>query len=140
METGLKKSRMFKINRKTEYALRGLRYLASSRKGEVVMIREIAQAVDASPVFLAKIFQLLSSAGLVTSSRGVIGGFRLSRPPEKINLREILEATEGPVSVNVCVVDEDACDLTNTCAAHKIWRNVRYSINKMLEQITLKDL
>ena len=49
---------MFKINRKTEYALRGLRYLAHSRTGEAVMIREIAQAADASPVFLAKIFQL----------------------------------------------------------------------------------
>ena len=131
---------MFKINRKTEYALRGLRYLANSRTDEAVMIREIAQAADASPVFLAKIFQLLHAAGLVTSSRGVVGGFRLSRPPEKINLREILEATEGPISVNVCVVDEDACDLTETCSAHKVWRKVRFSINKMLEQITLKDL
>ncbi len=131
---------MFKINRKTEYALRGLRYLANSRTNEPVMIREIAQKVDASPVFLAKIFQLLNAAGLVTSSRGVVGGFRLSRPPEQINLREIVEATEGPVSVNLCVVDEDACDLTKTCAAHKVWRQVRYSINKMLEQITLKEL
>ena len=131
---------MFKINRKTEYALRGLRYLANSRMNETVMIREIAQAADASPAFVAKIFQLLSAAGLVTSSRGVVGGFRLSRPPEKINLREILEATEGPISVNVCVVDDDACDLTDTCAAHKVWRKVRYSLNKMLEQITLKDL
>ena len=131
---------MFKINRKTEYALRGLRYLAGAKTNEPVMIREIARAVDASPVFLAKIFQLLNAAGLVTSSRGVVGGFRLSRPPEQINLREILEATEGPVSVNVCVVDEDACDLTKTCSAHKVWRQVRYSINKMLEQITLKDV
>ncbi len=131
---------MFKINRKTEYALRGLRYLACSRTNETVMIREIAQAVDASPAFLSKIFQLLHAAGLVTSSRGVVGGFRLSRSPQQITLREILEATEGPVSVNVCVADEDACDLTETCAAHKVWRQVRYSINKMLEQITLKDL
>jgi Rrf2 family protein len=131
---------MFKINRKTEYAFRGLHYLVNSRLNETVMIREIAQAVDASPAFLSKIFQLLNAAGLVTSVRGVVGGFRLSRAPEKINLREILEATEGPVSVNVCEVDEDACDLSETCAAYKVWRKVRYSINKMLEQITLKDL
>ncbi len=131
---------MFKINRKTEYALRGLRYLAGCRTDEAVMIREIAQAVDASPAFLAKIFQLLNAAGLVTSSRGVVGGFRLSRPPEKINLREILEATEGPVSVNVCVVNENACNLTETCAAHKVWDRMRQSINEMLEKITLRDL
>jgi Rrf2 family protein len=131
---------MFKINRKTEYALRGLRYLANNRTDETVMIRQIAQAVDTSPAFLAKIFQFLNAAGLVTSSRGVVGGFRLSRSPEKISLREILEATEGPVSVNVCVADEDACHLTETCATHKVWDMLRQSINQILEQITLKDL
>jgi Rrf2 family protein len=131
---------MFKINRKTEYALRGLRYLAGSRKDEVVMIREIAKAVDASPVFLAKIFQLLNAAGLVTSSRGVVGGFRLSRPPEKINLLEILEATEGPISVNACVVDEKSCNRSSNCVAHEVWSQLRNKINNELEEITLKDL
>jgi Rrf2 family protein len=131
---------MMKINRKTEYALRGLRYLAKVRTNEPVMIKEIAEAADTSPVFLAKIFQLLNAAGLVTSSRGVVGGFRLSRPPEKINLRQILEATEGPISVNICVVDEDACNRSKTCAAHKVWLKVRTSLNKTLEQITLKEL
>lgn len=114
--------------------------MANRRPDEAVMIREIAEAIDVSPVFLAKIFQVLHAAGLVTSSRGVVGGFRLSRPPEKINLLEILEATEGPVSVNVCVVDEDACNLTATCAAHKVWDRVRQSINDMLKSIPLKDL
>jgi Rrf2 family protein len=131
---------MFKINRKTEYALRGLRYLANRKMDEAVMIREIAGAVNASPVFLAKIFQLLNAAGLVTSSRGVVGGFRLSRPAAKINLREVLEATEGPVSVNVCLVDEKSCDLVKTCSAHKVWDALRKKINKELEKITVKDL
>jgi Rrf2 family transcriptional regulator, iron-sulfur cluster assembly transcription factor len=131
---------MFKINRKTEYALRGLRYLANKRKDEVVMIREIAKAVDASPTFLAKIFQLLNAAGLLTSSRGVIGGFRLSRPAEKITLREVLEATEGPISVNLCVVDEEACDLSKTCAAHKVWDRLKQMLDKELGHITLKDI
>ena len=129
-----------KISRKTEYALRGLRCLAKAKTNEPVMIKDIARAADASPVFLAKIFQLLNAAGLVTSSRGVVGGFRLSRPPQKINLREILEATEGPVSVNVCVVDEEACNLSKKCSAHKAWKKVRTSLNKTLEQITLKEL
>jgi Rrf2 family transcriptional regulator, iron-sulfur cluster assembly transcription factor len=131
---------MFKINRKTEYALRGLRYLANKRTDEPVMIRDIAEAVDAAPAFLAKILQLLNLAGLVTSSRGVAGGFRLSRPAENITLREILEATEGPISVNVCVVDEDTCNLTKTCAAHKVWEQLKQMINQEMEGITLKDL
>lgn len=131
---------MFKINRRTEYALRGLRYLSKHPTNEAIMIREIAQAVDASPVFLAKIFQRLNAAGLVTSSRGVIGGFRLSKPPTKINLLEVLEATEGPISVNACVVDEHACNLTKSCAAHRIWSELRQMMNKELKKITIKDI
>jgi Rrf2 family protein len=133
-------SSMFKINRKTEYALRGLRYLAKHKAYQIIMIREIAHAVDASPIFLAKIFQLLNAAGLVTSSRGVIGGFRLSRSAAEINLREILEATEGPISVNACVVDETSCDLTETCSAHNVWDELRKMINKELEKVTLEDV
>ena len=131
---------MFKINRKTEYALRGLRYLANTPGNDFVMIREISNAIDTTPAFLAKIFQLLSAAGLVVSSRGVVGGFKLSRQPEKITLREILEATEGPICVNLCVVDSKACDLVKTCAAHKVWLKVRRSVNDILDQITLRDV
>ena len=131
---------MFKINRKTEYALRGLRYLAVHAGESPIMIREIAEAVKASPVFLAKIFQLLNAAGLVTSVRGVVGGFKLSRGPERITLKEILEATEGPICVNLCVLDEKACDLSKTCSAHQVWIGVRQSINDMLDRVTLKDI
>ncbi len=131
---------MFKINRKTEYALRGLRYLAKKGADEAVMIREIAKAVDASPVFLAKIFQTLNAAGLVVSTRGVVGGFRLSRAAEEINLREVLEATEGPVGVNLCVIDEDACSLTESCAAHRVWIQLKETIDGELEKISIRDI
>lgn len=131
---------MIKINKKTEYALRGLRYLANQPGGQFVMIREMSRIVDTSPVFLVKIFQRLRSAGLVESSRGMIGGFKLSREPERITMREILEAAEGPICVNECVIDSKACKLTKTCTAHQVWVEVRRAINDLLDKITLKDV
>jgi Rrf2 family protein len=131
---------MFKLNRKTEYALRGLRYLANQPSDRFIMIKEISQAAEASPIFLGKIFQLLNAAGIVTSSRGVDGGFKLSRDPGEITVKEILEATEGPIWVNQCVVDSRSCKLTQTCIAHDIWIELRSTINKMLDGATLKQI
>jgi Rrf2 family iron-sulfur cluster assembly transcriptional regulator len=131
---------MFKISRKTEYAIRGMIYLAKQPRDQYVMVKEITKATKTSPVFLAKIFQGLSNANLVVSSRGAVGGFKLSRKPEHITLREILEATEGPVAVNLCVVDSRSCGFSKTCSAHVAWKKIRDSINGMLEDVTLKDI
>jgi Rrf2 family protein len=131
---------MFRISRKTEYALRGMIYLARKGSSEYVMLKEIGAATRASHVFLAKIFQTLGDAGLVQSSRGAVGGFRLSRGAEEITLKNILEATEGPVQANVCVVDSDACDFSKTCSAHLAWVRVRNIIDAALSEITLKEI
>ena len=131
---------MFKISRKTEYAIRGMIYLAKQPRDQFVMVKEITKATKTSSVFLAKIFQALSNANLVVSSRGAVGGFKLSRKPEHITLREILEATEGPITVNLCVVDNRSCGFSKTCSAHTAWKRIRDSINGMLEDFTLKDI
>lgn len=131
---------MFKISRKTEYAVRGLIYLAREHRDRYAMLKEIGSATEASAVFLAKIFQTLSSAHLVESSRGAVGGFRLAREPEGITLKEILEATEGPVQVNVCIVNSKNCHSSDTCSAHVAWKKVRAVLDTTLSEITLKDI
>ncbi|MFA5322654.1 MAG: Rrf2 family transcriptional regulator [Smithella sp.] len=131
---------MLKINRKTEYAIRGMIYLARQPHDQFVMIREITKATKTSPVFMTKIFQVLSSASLVVSSRGASGGLRLIRKPEHITLREIVEAIEGPVIMNLCVLDSKSCGFSKTCSAHVAWKKIKDSINGMLEDVTLKDI
>lgn len=131
---------MIKINRKTEYAIRGMIYLARQPRDQYVMIREITQATKTSPVFMTKIFQVLGNANLVVSSRGVAGGLKLSRKPEHITLREIIEATEGPVIMNVCVLDSKACGFSKICSAHTAWTRIKDSVNGLLEDVTLKDI
>jgi len=131
---------MFKISRKTEYAIRGMIYLAKQPRDQFVMIKEITKATKTSPVFLVKIFQGLSNANLVVSSRGAVGGFKLSKKPEHITLRDILEATEGPVIMNLCVIDNRSCGFSKTCSAHVAWKRLRNSMNGILEDVTLKEI
>lgn len=131
---------MFKISRKTEYAIRGMIYLAKQPRDQFVMIKEITKATKTSPVFLVKIFQGLSNANLVVSSRGAVGGFKLSKKPEHITLRDILEATEGPVIMNLCVIDNRSCGFSKTCSAHVAWKRLRNSMNVILEDVTLKEI
>jgi Rrf2 family protein len=131
---------MFKISRKTEYAIRGLMCLARNEKGGYIMLRQIGNETKASQIFLAKIFQTLSSAHLVESSRGVVGGFRLAKKPEDITLKEIVEATEGPIQVNVCIVDSKSCDFSEVCSAHVAWQKVRTGLDHILSGITLKEI
>jgi Rrf2 family transcriptional regulator, iron-sulfur cluster assembly transcription factor len=131
---------MFKISRKTEYAVRGLIHLARQPGDKFILLREIGKATRTSPVFLAKIFQVLNNAGLVESSRGAVGGFRLAKRPERISLKEVLEAVEGPVQVNECVVDGRSCDFSRKCSAHAAWKKVRKVIDSTLKDITLKEI
>lgn len=131
---------MLKINRKTEYAIRGMIYLAGQPRDQFVMIKDITKATKTSPVFLTKIFQTLGNANLVVSSRGVSGGVRLSRKPEHITLKEIVEATEGPVIMNMCVLDDKSCGFSGVCSAHVAWKKIKDAINGMLEDVTLKDI
>jgi len=131
---------MFKISRKTEYAIRGMIHLAKQPGDKFIMLRDMGKATGTSPVFLAKIFQVLNSAGLVESSRGALGGFRLARRPERISLKEILEAVEGPVQVNDCVVDSKSCLFSRKCSAHTAWKKVRAILDLALNDITLREI
>lgn len=131
---------MRSISRKGDYAIRGMVYLAGQPPGRVVLAGEIARAMDVPPQFLAKIFQHFGKLGLVRSFRGSGGGFQLARPPGEITLLEIVEAVEGPVMPNRCVLSGGACSRVKGCPVHPVWKKVRSSVVGILSGVTLKDL
>ena len=79
-----------------EYGMLGVLYLAQKNDSSVTPLSEISEARQIPEKFLAKIFQALAKSGIVKSYRGVRGGFTLSRNPDRINVREILESIQGP--------------------------------------------
>lgn len=131
---------MMELTRKGDYAIRGIVYLASQPLDTISLLSDIAAAVDVPQTFLAKIFQQFSKSGIVKSYRGTGGGFMLARPPEQITLLEVVEAIEGPITPNRCVIAAGECERDHFCTVHPVWEQVKRQIRSMLANITLKDL
>jgi Rrf2 family protein len=121
------------INRKTDYAIRCILYLAESEK-EVVMLNEIATVKEIPKSFLAKILQKLAKAGIVKSSRGITGGFKLAKRAEEISLLDVVELMEGSVAMNICAVDTKKCGFRSTCSVHPVWVDIRKDVEDRLRR------
>lgn len=131
---------MLHLTRKGDYAIRGMVYLAKMPSEQKSPLGEIAADVDVSPALLAKIFQQFVKHGLVRSHRGTGGGFLLGRAPEKITLLEIVEAVEGPITMNQCLTAKGLCNRETFCTVHPVWEVVQDKMKDILSHVTLKDL
>lgn len=113
----------FQISRKIEYGTRAMLYLASIPEGLTTSFREIARKMDIPEEFLAKILKTLVKSKLVRSTRGSHGGYSLAVPASQISFLDVIQAVEGPVSVNVCTEkDHGGCHFTGACTMYSVWR------------------
>lgn len=128
------------ITRATEYAIRTVIFLAKQPAGEIVLKKDICRTQDVTPAFLTKILQPLIKAGIVSSQRGVGGGFLLARDPKEITLLDLLEAEEGKLRLNHCLTDEMACERDAYCAAHQVWTQAQEAMVNVLEKQSVADL
>ncbi len=88
-----------------------------------------------------KLVSRLSSAGLIESTRGTGGGFRLSRPPATITLADIIEAVEGPIALTNCVdTSHQECALDGSCRVKPHWPVVNRAVRDALAGVTLTQL
>lgn len=87
-----------RLSKKTEYALRALMYSARFPEGTTFQIRDLAEKNGIPKKFLELILLELKNAGMLTSRRGVGGGYLLARRPDSIRSTEIIEVFEGPMT------------------------------------------
>lgn len=127
------------VRRKADYAVRCILYL-SEDPNRTASVDEISGAMLVPKSFLAKILQQLMKAGIVNSSRGIKGGFQLTRKPKDINLLEVIEAIQGPSAANICAIDNKACRLSSTCSVHPVWVNIRQMVERELRKTTFAKL
>jgi len=133
------------ISRKIEYGLRAMMFLAALGPGDTAPMQEIARRMEIPQDFLAKILKTLLAKKLVKSTRGARGGYALARLPREISFLDVIEAVEGPVIVNVCQDQHEACKVSRACTMYSVWRLGQQKMLEVyravtLEQLAMKDL
>jgi len=114
--------------------------LARQPSKRLALVSEISKEQNIPETFLAKIFQRLSKAGLLRSSRGSRGGFSLGKPAHMITMREVIEAIEGPIALNRCLLRVGECEEEDLCPIHQVWEKAQQRILEILDRTTMEDL
>lgn len=128
------------ITRQTEYGIKTLIELAQSPDGQLISSKTISERQEIPETFLHKTLQLLSKAGLVVTQRGVQGGVRLALPADKITIKDILVAIEGPLAINVCMSPGYPCDKKESCKVRRILAKAQAALAAELSRETLADI
>ncbi len=130
---------LMQIPRKIEYALRAMIHLADHPNG-VARGMEIAQREQIPKYYLEKVIRDLMRRGLVRARRGPGGGYQLARPPDTISFREVIEAVEGPITLNICVDGSSACFLQASCRMYRVWEEGQRALLEIFSHTTLQQI
>lgn len=117
-----------------------IRLACSYERENFLFLKEVAEREGISEKYLTQIVIPLKTKGLISSRRGSGGGYRLSRHPSTITVREVVEAIEGDLSPVECLEKKGICSRAPFCVAQKVWQRVKESVIKALEGLTLEDL
>ncbi len=128
------------ITRQADYALRAMLFLAKLGPDQHAAISVIATDRKIPQFFLAKIISQLSIAGLIHTSRGAHGGVSIARSPSEISLLEVVEAIDGPISLNECVVNAKSCDFNGECPLNKIWCETQQTLVIKLRTTSFEEV
>ena len=120
-----------------EYAIRGIVHIAKCNNDAPVTIRQISAAEAIPQNYLVKIFKSLVAAGLILSRRGKKGGFSLAVDPKTVSMRRVIEAVQGPIFFNACLMGPDHCNHQSWCPGHEVWLQVQKSVCDILDSVSL---
>jgi len=129
-----------RITTKGRYGLRAVIRLAQDDSGRPLAIRKIASQEELSSEFLEQIFFKLKKSGIIESTRGAGGGFKLSRNPEEITVLAILEAVGEDINLSPCSGGGDFdCTREEGCPTAGIWKDGTNVIRDFFQNVTLAD-
>ncbi len=128
------------LRRNTDYALRLAVNLAKHHGDALLSTRHLAEAEDVSYQLACKLMQKLHGAGLVESNMGPKGGFRLSRAPEEVPILAVIEAIQGPLRLNRCLLGDGVCERQDSCPVREKMGQLQAQMDGYLTEVTLGEL
>ena len=129
-----------RLSTRSRYAIRALLDLAIHADQGPILVREIAEREDISVRYLEQLLLPLKAANLVRAIRGANGGYTLAKPPSEINLREVIQITEGTTAFTECADSPEICPRADSCLLLDTWNAVTKAANEVLESTTLEVL
>jgi|SRR5580765_2380917 len=130
---------MLRISKMTDYATVILARLAAAPERQHTAAQLAEQTRLGQPT-VSKVLKLLHRRGLLRSTRGLHGGYRLARPAAEITAGQILDAFEGPMALIECARHVHHCSIESTCGVGRAWQRVNLAIRRALQEITLVEL
>ncbi|GAB7027473.1 RrF2 family transcriptional regulator [Geotalea toluenoxydans] len=133
------------ISKKTKYALKALIYLSRTKKGEPVLIADLAEDEKIPKKFLELILLTLKNNGILHSRKGKGGGYSLGKLPKEISMGSVIRMLEGPLAPVPCVSETayskcTECEDETTCGIRLVMKDVRDAITQILDHTTLQDV
>jgi Rrf2 family protein len=128
------------LSRGADYAIRAMVDVAGLPEGKKAVTEQIAVRQQVPAAFLSKVVAQLTQAGLLRTHRGAAGGVELGQSAGDINLRQVVEAVQGPIVLNVCTGPYSGCPRAATCAAHRVFEEAQRALDEALERAILSDL
>jgi Rrf2 family protein len=128
------------LTRAADYGVRVMVHLATLSANERALLPALAAATEAPESFLSKVLQALSRAELISSWRGKSGGFAILPRGRQASMLEVIEAIEGPISLNVCLVSGKSCARKFRCPAHPVWVQAQQAMVDILTATAIAEL
>lgn len=130
-----------KLSTRARYGLRALIDLGIYGETETVSIQSIAVRQRISESYLEQLMAMMKKAGLVTSTRGAGGGYRLGLPAEEISVGDVLRVLEGGLEAAKCEGnDGDGCQDADLCVAKIVWKRINDAITDAVDHLMLNEL
>ncbi len=129
------------ISTRGRYALRILVDLAENQNDGYITLREAAGRQEISEKYMESIVKDLVKGRFVEGVRGKGGGYRLSRPPEKISVLDVLQSADGGIAPVACLEEGSApCSRAPDCRTLPLWKGLDRVVSEYLDGFTLRDL
>jgi FeS assembly SUF system regulator len=133
---------MIRITKMTDYGILLLSRFATGAQDRTQTVKDLAAGAHLPEPTVGKLLKSLTKSGLLVSTRGVKGGYRLAKSPREITVAQIIGAIDGPIAITDCSTTDalHRCELEGRCPVQTNWQKINVAIRDSLDQITLADM
>jgi FeS assembly SUF system regulator len=129
---------MLRVSKLTDYATVVMTCLAAGEG--VTSAQALAERARLELPTVSKLLKQLAQAGLVASTRGINGGYRLARAPDRITIADVVTAMEGPIGMTECSAHAGLCGHEPHCGVRVNWQRISHAIEGALASVTIADM